>query len=87
MSNDNNNFEIDIIPNQKLENKKIVTKFIKNIKYNYIKLELNHKYTGKSPIILPVFNIKNWSKFHDALDKEFERKGIHFAAQINYQFC
>ena len=83
MSNDNNNFEIDIIPNQKLENKKIVTKFIKNIKHNYIKLDLNHKYTGISPIIISTSNIKNWSKFHDALDKEFERKGIHDKGDIN----
>jgi hypothetical protein len=77
MNSDNNSFEIDIIPNKKLENKQIVKKFVKNIKHNYIKLELNHKYTGTSPIVLPTFSIKNWNKLHDALDKELERKGIH----------
>jgi hypothetical protein len=77
MNSNNNSFEIDIIPNEKLENKQIVKEFVKNIKHNYIKLELNHKYTNTSPIVLPTFSVKNWNKLHDALDKEFERKGIH----------
>lgn len=82
MNNNNNNFdEIDLELNEKLRNRDIVQKFVKNTKHKFIKIELNHKYE-KSNVIVSTPNIKDWSKFHDTLDKELIRKGINDKGDI-----
>ena len=71
----NNEYEIDLDLSEELEKRDIIQKFIIHKIHKYVKIELNHKYE-KSTIILPTNNIKYWQKFHDNLDKEFDRKRI-----------
>ncbi|HEX2408368.1 MAG TPA: hypothetical protein VHJ38_14280, partial [Nitrososphaeraceae archaeon] len=54
----------------------IIQKFVKDIKHNYIKLELNHKYE-KSKIVVSTNNITNWTKFHTIIEKELNYKGVY----------
>ena len=68
-------YEIDLEISDKYKNKNIVQKFIKHKKNHYLKLELNHKYE-KSTFIFETDNIDDWTKFHDRIDKECNRKGI-----------
>jgi hypothetical protein len=76
MSIDENNFEIDLDPGDKLRNEGIIQRFVKNIKHNYLKIELNHKYE-KSNVIVSTANIKDWSKFHESLRKMLNLKGVY----------
>ncbi len=68
-------YEIDLEISDKYKNKNIVQKFIKHKKNHYLKLQLNHKYE-KSTFIFETDNIDDWTKFHDRIDKECNRKGI-----------
>ena len=71
----NSEYEIDLDLSEELKKRNIIQKFIKHKIHKYVKIQLNHKYE-KSAIILSTNNIKNWQKFHNGLDKEFDRKGI-----------
>ena len=68
-STDNNNiFEIPLKLSDKLKSKGIIQKFVKNKKHKYIKIELNHK-DEKSTVVITTVNIKDWSKFQEAVKK------------------
>ena len=73
---DDNNFEVPLELSDKLKSKGIIQKFVKNTKYNYIKLELNHKYE-KNNIIVSTVNIRDWFKFHTSLQKMLNLKGVY----------
>ena len=73
---DGNIFEIPLELSDKLKSEGIIQKFVKNIKHNYIKIELNHKYE-KSKVIVPTVNIRDWFKFHESLKKMLNRKGVY----------
>jgi hypothetical protein len=72
---DKNNFEIPLELNDKLKSEGIIQKFVKNIKHNYIKIELNHKYE-KSIVIVSTANLRDWLKFHESLKKMLILKGV-----------
>ena len=81
MSNENDNYnnnfeEIDLELKVKLRNEGIVQRFVKNIKHNYLKIELNHKYE-KNNVVVSTANIRDWSKFHDTLKKMLNFKGVY----------
>ena len=75
-NNDDKNFEIPLELNDKLKSKGIIQKFVRNKKSNYVKIELNHKYE-KSIIVVPTINVKDWTKFHNSVEKELNRKGVY----------
>ena len=73
---DNNNFEIPLELNDRLENKGIIQKFVKNKKYNCINIEFNHKYE-KNTVIVLTNNVKNWTKFQEEVKNSLNLKGVY----------
>ena len=73
MSNNNSDHEIPLELSQSLRNEGIVKKFVKDIKNNCVKLELNHKY-DQININVPIGLIKSkkdgWILFTDKFRKD-----------------
>ena len=68
MTNNNNNFEIPLQISDRLKKENIIQKFVKNQKYKYVKIELNHKYE-KSTVVITTDNRKDWIKFLELVKK------------------
>ena len=69
-------FEIPLELGERLKSEKIIQRFVKNTRYNYIKIELNHKYE-KTKVIVSTAKIRDWSKFHESLKKMLNLKGVY----------